>query len=176
MPIINKVWYPDPARSDAAVAPSSVKSAIMGNYYSYSQINSPSHDVSPTIHFGSLVFEHQGDFDLQLIGLYDPDLTRSGREVLASFSQIPEDLADSVARLDLDYDGSDEQVEVDPYKSRKIYMAMQDNAQATTEAGSSAPRPLPHLSNALMLNTILTQTVTKYALCPRNLNSDFHVA
>ena len=81
----------------------------MGNYYSYSQINSPSHDVSPIIHFGSLVFEHQGDFDLQLTWIYDPDLTCSGHEVFASFSQIPEDLADSAAHLDLDYDGSDEE-------------------------------------------------------------------
>ena len=87
----------------------------MGNYYSYSQINSPSHDVSLTIHFGSLVFEHQGDFNLQLTGIYDPDLTRAGREVFTSFGHIPEDLADSATRLDLDYDGLDE--EVDPYAS-----------------------------------------------------------
>jgi hypothetical protein len=121
MPIINKVWYPDPACSDAAVAPFSLRSAIMGNYYSYSHINYPSHDVSPTIHFGNLVFEHQGDFNLQLTGIYDPDLTCAGREVFTSFSHIPKDLADSATRLDLDYNGSDE--EVDPYEGRNVYMA-----------------------------------------------------
>ena len=78
MPIINKVWYPDLVRFDAAVAPSSVRSAIMGNYYSYLQINSPSRDMSPTIHFGSLVFEHDGDFNLKWMGIDDPDLTHAG--------------------------------------------------------------------------------------------------
>ena len=73
-----------------------------------------------------------------MIGINDPDLTHVGCEVFTSFSQIPEDLADSTARLDLDYDGSDKEVEIDPYKSRKIYMATRDNMQAATEARSSA--------------------------------------
>jgi hypothetical protein len=110
----------------------------MGNYYSYLQINSPSRDVSLTIHFRSLVFEHQGNFNLKLIGIDDPDLTHAGHEIFTSFSQIQEDLADSIARLDLDYDGSDKEVEIDPYGSRKIYMATWDNTQAATKAGSSA--------------------------------------
>jgi len=104
MPIIIKVWYSELTHSDIAVAPSSVKSAIMVNFYSYSQIYSPSRDVSPTIHFGSLVFEHHGDFDMKLTGIDDLDLTHAGREVFTSFGQIPEDIADSGARLDLDYD------------------------------------------------------------------------
>ena len=111
--------------------------------------------MSPTIHFGSLVCEHQGDFNLKLTGINDPDLTRAGHEVFTSFSQIPEDLADSTAHLDLEYDGSDEEVEIDPYESHKIYMATWDNTQAATEAGSSASRPSTRLSNALTLNTIL---------------------
>jgi hypothetical protein len=94
--------------------------------------------VSPTIYFRSLVFEHQGDFNLKLIGIDDPDLTHAGREVFTLFSQILEDLADSAARLNLDYDGSDEEVEIDPYESHKIYMATRDDTQAATEAGSSA--------------------------------------
>ena len=124
----------------------------MGNYYSYSQINSPSHDVSPIIHFGSLVFEHQGDFDLQLTGIYDPNLTHASREIFTSYSHVPKDLADSTANLDLDYGVSDE--EIDPYEGRKIYMATRDNTQAMTEAGSSASRPPPHLNNAPTIKTI----------------------
>jgi hypothetical protein len=38
--------YPAPARSDAAVAPSSIKAALMENFFSYSQIHSPPHDMS----------------------------------------------------------------------------------------------------------------------------------
>ena len=110
----------------------------MGNYYSYSQINSPSHDVSPTIHFGSLVFEHQGDFNLKLTGIDDPDLTRAGREVFTLFSQIPKDLVDFAAHINLDYDVSDEEAKIDLYEGRKIYMATRDNTQTTTGAGSSA--------------------------------------
>lgn len=121
MQIKNKVWYPDLVCSEAAVSPSLGRSAIMGNYYSYSKINSPSLEVSPTIHFRSLVFKHQGDFDLQLIGIYDPNLTRASREVFTSYSHVPKDLADSTSRLDLDYGGSDE--EIDPYEGHKIYMA-----------------------------------------------------
>ena len=75
---------------------------------------------------------------MKLTGIDDPDLTHAGCKVFTSFSQIPEDLADSAARLDLDYDGSDKEVEIDPYKSRKIYMATRDNMQAATEARSSA--------------------------------------
>ena len=130
--------------------------------------------MSLTIHFGSLVFEHQGDFDLQLTGIYDPDLTRAGREVFTSFSHIPEDLADSAARLDLDYDGSDE--EVDPYEGRNVYMATRDNMQAATQAGSLASRPPLRLSNAPRINTISPRAVTYSTLRPRNLNSDFRAA
>ena len=130
--------------------------------------------MSLTIHFGSLVFEHQGDFNLRLTGIYDPDLTCASREVFTSFGHIPEDLADSAARLDLDYDGSDE--EVDPYEARNVYMATRDNAQATTEAGSSASRPLPRLINAPTINTILPRAMTESTLRPRNLNSNFRVA
>jgi hypothetical protein len=146
---------------------------IMSNYYSYSHINSPSHDVSLTIHFGSLVFEHQGDFNLKLTGIDDPDLTRTGCEVFTSFSQIPDDRTNSTAHLDLDYDDSDEEVEIDPYESHNVYMATWDNTQATTKAGSSASRPSPCLSNAPTLNTIPAQTMMESALRPRNLNSDF---
>ena len=70
--------------------------------------------MSPTIHFRSLVFEHQGDFNLKLTGINGPNLIHAGCKVFTSFSQIPEDLADSAARLNLDYDGSDEEVEIDP--------------------------------------------------------------
>jgi hypothetical protein len=96
MPIVNDIWYTDPTHSDVTMAPSSVKSVVMGDLHSYSQIYSPPHDVSLTIHFGSLVFEHQGDFNLTLTGIEDPDLTRASREVFASFSQLPKDLADSI--------------------------------------------------------------------------------
>ena len=92
---------------------------------------------------------------MKLTGIDDLDLTHAGREVFTSFSQIPEDLADSTARLDLDYDGLEEEVEIDPYETCKIYMATRDNTQATTKAGSSASQPLPRLSNAPTLNTIL---------------------
>jgi hypothetical protein len=109
-----------------------------------------------------------------LTGIYDPDLTRAGREVFTSFSHIPEDLADSAARLDLDYDGLDE--EVDPYEGRNIYMATRDNTQAATEAKSSASRPLYHLSNAPTINTIPPRAVIESTLRPWNLNSDFRAA
>ena len=93
--------------------------------------------------------------NLKWVGINDLDLTRASRKVFTSFSQILEDLADFVAHLDLDYDSSDKEVEIDPYESRKIYMATWDNTQAATEAGSSASRPSTRLSNALTLNTIL---------------------
>ena len=89
-----------------------------------------------------------------MTGIYDPDLTRASRQVFTSFNHVPEDLANSIACLNLDYDGSDE--EVDPYEGRNIYMATRDNAQAATEAGSSAPRPPPHLINAPTIHTILS--------------------
>ena len=108
--------------------------------------------MSPTIHFESRVFKHHGDFDLQLTGIYDPDLTHASHEVFKSYSHVPEDLADSAACLDLDYDGLDE--DIDPYEGRQIYMATWDNTQATTEAGSSASRPPPCLSNTPTINTI----------------------
>jgi hypothetical protein len=108
-----------------------------------------------------------------LTGIDDPNLTRTGCEVFTSFSQIPEDLTDYVVCLDLDYDDSDEEVEIDPYESRNVYMATWDNMQAATKARSSASRPSPRLSNALTLNTILAQTVIESTLRPRNLNSNF---
>ena len=82
---------------------------------------------------------------MKLIGIDDPDLTHAGREVFTSFSKIPEDLADFAARLDLDYDGSNEEVEIDPYESRKINMATQDNTQVATELGHQHPdhHPIP---------------------------------
>lgn len=33
------------------------------------------------IHFGSLVFEHDDDFNLRWTGIDDPDLTHAGRDV-----------------------------------------------------------------------------------------------
>jgi hypothetical protein len=92
------------------------------------------------------------------------------------FGQIPEDLADSATRLDLDYDSSDEEVEIDPYESRKIYMATWDNSQTVTKAGPSATCPPLHLSNGPTINTIPARIVMESALRPRNLNSDFLVA
>jgi hypothetical protein len=87
--MINDIWYVNPMHSDIAMAPSSVKSTIMGDFHSYSQAYSSSCDVSPTIHFGSLIFEHQGDFNLKLTRIEDPGLTRAGQEVFTLFSQFP---------------------------------------------------------------------------------------
>ena len=109
-----------------------------------------------------------------MIGIYDPDLTHAGHDVFMSFSHILEDLANYTACLDLDYNGSDE--EVDPYKGRNVYMATRDNTQAVTEARSSTSRPPTRFSNAPMINIILPWAMTESTLRPRNLNSNFRVA
>jgi hypothetical protein len=84
MLIISRVWYANLTRSDVEVLPTSVKSEILGDYHSGPQIYSPSRSMPPTIHFGSLVFEHDGDFNLMWMGIDDPDLTHVGREVFTS--------------------------------------------------------------------------------------------
>jgi len=86
MPIISGVWYADPTRSDVEVLPTSAKSEIMGDYHSGPQIYSPSRNMPPTIHFGSLVFKHDGDFNLKWTGIDDPDLSHAGREVFSSWA------------------------------------------------------------------------------------------
>jgi hypothetical protein len=58
MLIISGVWYTDPMQSDIEVLPTSVKFEILGDYHSGPQIYSTSRNMPPTIHFGSLVFEH----------------------------------------------------------------------------------------------------------------------
>ena len=68
MPIINGVWYAAPTRSDVEVLPTSAKYEILSYHNSGPQIYSPSHNMPPTIHFGSLVFEYDGDFNLKLTG------------------------------------------------------------------------------------------------------------
>ena len=126
MPIVKGVWYPDPTTSNVAIPPSSVRSEIIRDFHSYSPIRqlSPLY-VPPSIHFGSLVFEHQGDFNLKLTRIEDPDLTRSGREVFTSWAQLPEgDLANQASKLNLDYEGSDD--EINPYESRRVYMVTRD--------------------------------------------------
>jgi hypothetical protein len=58
MPIVNRVWFADPTHSNVEAFIDSAKSEILGDYYSGPQIYSPSHNMPPTINFGSLVFEH----------------------------------------------------------------------------------------------------------------------
>jgi len=84
MSIISVVWYADPMRSDIEALPTSAKSEILGDYHSGPQIYSPSRNMPPTIHFGSLVFEHEGDFNLKWTGIDAPDLTHAGQECFTS--------------------------------------------------------------------------------------------
>ena len=84
MPIINRVWHATSTRFDIKVLPTSAKSEILSNHYLGPQIYSPSRNMPPTIHFRSLVFEHDGDFNLKWTGIDDPDLTRAVREVFTS--------------------------------------------------------------------------------------------
>ena len=78
--------------------------------------------MPPTIHFGSLVFEHDGDFNLKCKGIDDPNLTRAGQEVFASWGHpIEEEKNDKTSQLDLDFEDSDR--ELDPFESRRLYMA-----------------------------------------------------
>jgi hypothetical protein len=56
MPIIARVWYAALMRPDVEVLPTSAKSEILADCYSGPQIYSPSRNMPPTIHFGSLVF------------------------------------------------------------------------------------------------------------------------
>ena len=122
MPIINGVWYAAPMRSDVEVLPTSAKSEILSYHYPGPQIYSPSRNMPPTIHFGSLVFEHDGDFNLKWTWIDDPDLTRAGREVFTSWGHpIEEEKNEKIAQLDLDFEDSDS--ELDPFKSHWLYMA-----------------------------------------------------
>ena len=138
MPIINRVWHPTSTRFDIKVLPTSAKSKIFGDYYLGPQIYSPSRNMPPTIHFESLVFEHDGDFNLKWTGIDDPDLTHTGWEVFTSWAQpTEEEKNDKTAQLDLDFE--DSQDEIDPFESRRIYMASHDQTPVD-EAGSSATR------------------------------------
>ena len=78
MPIISGVWYADPTRSNVKALPTSAKSEIMGDFQSGPQIYSPSRNMPPTIHFGSLVLENDGDLNLKWTGIDDPDMTHTG--------------------------------------------------------------------------------------------------
>jgi hypothetical protein len=78
--------------------------------------------MPPTIHFGSLVFEHDSDFNVKWIGIDDPDLTRAGRAVFTSWGHpTEEEKNDKTAQLDLDFEDSGS--ELDPFESRRLYMA-----------------------------------------------------
>ena len=91
MPIISGACYADPTRSDIEVLPTLVKSDILGDYHLGPQIYSPSRNMPPTIHFGSLVFKHDGDFNIKWTGIYDPDLTHIGRAVFTSWGHPAEE-------------------------------------------------------------------------------------
>ena len=130
--------------------------------------------MPPTIHFGSLVFEHDGDFNLKLMGIDDPDLTHTGREVFAYWTHpTKKEKNDKTTQLDLDFE--DLNTELDPFKSRRVYMACRDQTPAD-EAGSLATRPPPRLSNAPTLNIVAPHALTQSTLAPRNLSSDFRAA
>jgi hypothetical protein len=146
MLIIARVWYAALMCPDVEVLPTSDKSEILGDCYSGPQIYSPSRNMTPTIHFGSLVFEHDSDFNLKCTGIDDPDLTRAGREVFTSWGHPTEqEKSDKTAQLDLDFEDSGS--ELDPFESRRLYMA--SCAQTPTdEASSSVSRPPPCLSSA----------------------------
>ena len=121
MPIISGVWYADPMHSEVEVLPTSVMSRILGDHRSGPQIYSPSRNMPPTIHFGSLVFEHDGDFNLKWTGIDDPDLTHTGWEVFTSWAQpTEEEKNDKTAQLDLDFEDSNS--ETDPFESHWLYM------------------------------------------------------
>jgi hypothetical protein len=63
--------------------------------------------MPPTIHFGSLVFEHDGGFNLKWMGIDDPDLTHAGHEVFTSWAHpTKEEKNDKTAQLDLDFEDS----------------------------------------------------------------------
>ena len=122
MSIINGVWYAAPMHSDVEVLHTSAKSEILGNYYSGPQIYSPSHNMPPTIHFGSLVFKHNGDFNLKWTGIDDPNLTHADQEVFASWGYpTEEEKNDKTAQLDLNFEDSNS--ELDPFESHRLYMA-----------------------------------------------------
>jgi hypothetical protein len=56
--------------------------------------------MPPTIHFGSLVFEHDGDFNLKWTGIDDPDLTHARHEVFSSWAHpTKEEMNDKDAQL-----------------------------------------------------------------------------
>ena len=122
MPIISGVWYAVSMHSNVEALPTSVKSEILGDYYSGPPIYLPSRNMPPTIHFGSLVFEHDGDFNLKWTGIDDPDLTHASREVFASWGHsIEEEKNDKTTQLDLDFEDSNS--ELDPFESHRLYMA-----------------------------------------------------
>ena len=116
MPIISGVCYAELTCSNIEVLPTSAKSEILGDYHSGPQIYSPSRNMPPTIHFGSLVFEHEGDFNLKWTGIDAPDLTHAGQECFTSWAHpTEEEKNDKTAQLDLDFE--DSQDEIDPFES-----------------------------------------------------------
>jgi hypothetical protein len=92
-PILNRVWYLEPTHSDAAVAPSSIKSAVMGEFYSI---------LSDLFSIPWCVT----NYPLQKSGIRTPGRFQS---------EVDRDWWSRSAHLDLDYDGKDE--EIDPTKA-----------------------------------------------------------
>ena len=130
--------------------------------------------MPPTIHFGSLVFKHDSVFNLKWMGIDDPDLTRAGQEVFASWGHpTEEEKNDKTTQLDLDFDDSNS--ELDPFESHRLYMTSCVQTPAD-EAGSMVSRPPPHLSSAPTLNTTAPRMPTHSTLAPRNLSSNFRAA
>ena len=63
--------------------------------------------MPPAIHFGSLLFEHDDDFNLKWMGIDDPDLTHAGHDVFTSWAHPTEEkMNDKTTQLNLDFEDS----------------------------------------------------------------------
>lgn len=178
MPIINGVWFADPTRSNVEALTTSFKAEHLGDFNSGPQIYSPSCNMPPTINFSSPVFEHDGDFNLKLTGIDDPNLTCTVRELFTLRGHpTKEEMNDKSQQVDLDFEDLEESSdEINPFESHRIYIASHDWTPPLDEARSLATRLPPRLSNAPTLNTTAPFLAPQSTLAPRNLSSDFRAA
>jgi hypothetical protein len=94
MPIFSDACFQDPIAFNTTIWPSYIRSEATGEVLLFPQPVSTSHYVPPTIHFGSLVFEHQENVDSPFYNAQGSDSVLVG--------SIPINLSSDQASTELD--------------------------------------------------------------------------